>query len=209
LALVAAKVDFADVRIEAGDPADALEYKQNWFQVKDKMHVDMPFPNLPYFMDDKVSYLPQSDTILRYIGRTYKLMGDQGQEHRVDLALDELKDLESGFTSRAYPSGREAVVSWFEEIIVPTKLPQWKAFLGTKKYLTGDCISVADLKLYTFICKLEQIQKDLKPNAGEEWLPANLQAWKKRIEDRPEIKAYLESPNYQVRPMNNPHAKYK
>jgi glutathione S-transferase len=202
LAMVASGADFCDVRIAPGQ-VESDNYKCNWTAVKTGLGKVLAFPNLPYFMDDKVK-LSQSNTILRYIGRTFDLMGVPGQEHVVDMALDELSDLESAFATLCYRDGPEGVAPWYQQEVVG-KLAQWKTLVGDKDYLTGDRMSVADLKLYVFLYKLTVLQKTL----GDESTASKLSAWEpymKRIEETPKIKEYMASPDYQRHPLNNPHA---
>ena len=95
--------DFIDVRVEAGSYPSA-DYKRHWFD--SKAALGMPFGgNLPFFTDgDTGVKLVQSNTILRYCGRKFNLMGDGSTEQTatVDLLLDQLGDFDDGFTGMAY-----------------------------------------------------------------------------------------------------------
>lgn len=199
--------DHTDVRIEPGLPMDN-DYKQAWFSAKQDFieNVNCPqvFPNLPYYMDDCVQ-LTQSDTILRYIGRKYNLMGVPGQEHVVDLVLDELKDFEGQLTGYSYGAGDNAVAAFMESSVC-NKLKQFNKFLKNHDYLTGDKISIADVKLFTFILKLEVIQNKLQTI---DFMNDNtdLESFATRMKSLPSIRSYMESPHYQKVPLNNPHAK--
>jgi glutathione S-transferase len=77
--------------------------------------------------------------------------------------------------------------------------------LQTNDFLTGDRVSVADFKLYSFLCKLRIIQTELSQVTV---LNEELNNFMKRIEELPSIKAYRAGPNYQERPINNPSAKW-
>lgn len=206
LALVAAGVDSVDIRVDPGDMA-AGTYRQTWLEAKKGLYDVLNFPNLPFYFDDKVA-LTQSDAILRHLGRKYDLMGDAGQEHITDLALDEVKDYESSLAAASYGQGPDAVAAWYENM--PPKIAAWKTLLGTKEYLTGSKVSVADFKLYTFLCKLNAIHEQLS-DRGLSPPPksiAELDAYMKRIENIPAIKTYMESEDYMKRPLNNPSAKF-
>lgn len=205
LALAASGADFVDVRIDPGDPASDA-YKKNWFHAKPGMAESLSFPNLPFYFDDKVS-LTQSDAILRHIGRTYDLMGEADKEHILDLAVDEIFDMEVALDPIVYFQDIDAVAKWYEATITQT-LVRWKQVIRSKEFLTGSKLSIADLKLYVFLYKLKVIHGQIKsqfsvPELGPEWV-----AYMKRIEDIPAIKVYMASPIFMLRPLNNPHAKF-
>jgi glutathione S-transferase len=208
LALVFAGVDFVDVRIEA-DEAGSANYKKTWEKAKTGLHKALDFPNLPYYVDEKVS-LTQSDTILRYVGRTYGegLMGQSGQEHVVDLVLDELKDHTGTFVRLAYGKGPDAVSEWFKTQVPPV-LAKFEKLCSGKDFLTGDRPSIADFKLYCFLYNLRVIQTDLGDDTTAGILTKELRSFMARMEELPNIKEYMESPEYMKRPLNNPHAKFK
>lgn len=205
LALVQAQVDFVDVRIQVGDPSSPNS-RSEWFQAKEELKSVLDFPNLPYFFDGDVS-ITQSNAILRCIGRKYNVMGTAGQEHIVDLCLDELSDLEGNIARRSYQDGPEALVQWVEED-VSAIIPKWEKLLGGKTFLTGDAVSIADFKLYVFLFKITKIQNEIRGNKSTEAIPSSMQNFMKRIEELPSIKAYMASPDYQTTPINNPSAKW-
>lgn len=129
LALVQAGVDFVDVRIEAGDPTKN-EYKKAWFDAKPGLAQDvMCFPNLPYYLEDGGVALYQSDAIVRFVGRKYSLLN--GNETKIDVALDELKDLIMGIVGVAYPLGHDGVAAWYNANATLV-LSKWEKFFEGK-----------------------------------------------------------------------------
>ena len=169
----------------------------------------MPFPNLPYFLAPGPVCISHSNTILKYIGRENGLLGPPGKEYIVDLALDQLVDLDNSFVHLAYPKGSEALQIWCLEQ-VPTMLSRWDILLGSQNFLTGDSVTVADLKLYEVLRKIRIVeteicnQKDTSTVGGS----TKLAAFMTRIEAVPSLKSYFESDDYLARPLNNPHAKF-
>jgi len=209
MALVLAGADFCDVRIDAGSP-DSPDYKQAWMKRKPAIGEIMPFPNLPCFLDKSGVCLSQSNTILKYVGRQGGLLGPQGKEYIVDLALDELVDLDNSFVRLAYPGGAEALTVWCEEK-VPAMLSRWDILLGSQNFLTGDSVTVADLKLYEVLRKVRIVEKEVCSQTDPSTVggSSKLAAFMARIEAVPALNAYFKSDDYLARPLNNPHAKFK
>jgi len=214
LALMVAHVDFVDVRIEAGDPSDSASYKQAWMSVKAVLSSRgiLEFPNLPYYMERESEcesvYLVQSEAIVRYVGRKYNLLPTSMPEHRFMMLSEELKDYDGYFISQSYAGGPDAIAKFIMENL-PKKLAVWACIAHRGNALidgTNARINMLDIKLYCFLRKVRfaQVELDLKPSQQEEvWVDAYM----KRVENVPEVKAYLNS-DYLHRPLNNPHAKF-
>lgn len=208
-ALIQANVDFCDVRIDADEPSCA-NFRKCWMDAKAGALQDvLDFPNLPYFLDghgeNKIA-LTQSNAILRHIGRRYNLMGNPCKEHLVDMIVDELSDVESNITRRAYAHGKDAIASWYE-----TDIPDvMKRFLPMidNSFLTGDQVSIADCKFYSFLYKLQLIEDEMGGPKTADIMNDTVRAYMQRFEALPRIKAYMASPDYQKGPLNNRHAKW-
>jgi glutathione S-transferase len=197
--------DWRDVRIDATSPRG----RDPWFQAKAKLASEMDFPNLPYYVDSKV-VLSQSDAILRYLGRTFGLMGDEGQEHRVDVAIEQVKDEEGALSMHSYRTGPTQLLAWFEHGI-ETFLESWVKFFSGRDFVTGTKLSIADLKLYTYLYKLTVVQALLGSEATAAALAGNggwVSDYMKRVEEVPRLKEYMASERYQRRPLNNPSAQF-
>lgn len=207
LALAVAKVDFVDARIEPGDPNDA-SYKKTWLMAKPILGDGIfEFPNLPYYMDNEGTKLTQSEAILKHVGRQYSLLPKTMLEHRFEMLSEEIKDLDGTFIRLSYSIGPDGVKRWIKEDL-PLKMNVWGRIIGDSFTDDGHDtkISILDLKLYCFLRKLKFAQSELSitPSSHEEWVDAYM----KRVEDIQEIKAYVNSPQYLHRPLNNPHAKF-
>lgn len=74
-------------------------------------------------------------------------------------------------------------------------------FLGKNKWLTGDKLTFVDFWLYEVLVWLTTYQKDFLKSYP------NLQDLKKRFEEIPSIKKYINQPNYIKGPCINPLAK--
>jgi glutathione S-transferase len=201
LALVYKGVDFVDVRIQAGAPSSP-DCGAAWGGAKKKLYGIMPFPNLPYFMDDCGVNIAQTNTILHHIARKYELMGVEGQEHMTDYYCDHLTDLECQIIKFSYGAGAPAVFDWYKTS-GPGALKSFSSILKDKRFLTGDVPTVADFKLYVFLYKLTVIQVDLGNPETAGILTEDLKAYMGRIEELPNVKEYIASAEYQKRPINN------
>lgn len=214
LALIAAQVDFVDVRIEAGT-AGTPEYGKGWKEAKhsDEMLKAVPFPNLPYLLhpDFGERALVQSDSILRFIGTNYGLLG--ASPAFTDMYVEHLQDGELAITRASYGAGPDKLLEWYKTD-VPGYLGQFgKLVSGDKKLLSEtDTPSIADYKLYVFLYKMQVIQDQLGDEMTKTILTQDnewCKPYMERIEAVPAIKAYLASEFYQKHPMNNGSAKWR
>jgi glutathione S-transferase len=148
LALAYKGVDFVDVRIKAGAPTSP-DCGAAWGGAKKGLYAIMPFPNLPYLMDDSVT-IAQTNTILHHIARKYDLTGVEGQEHMSDYFCDHLTDLESQIVKFTYGESAAAVFDWYKTS-APGALKSFSSVLKDKTFLTGDLPSISDFRLYVFL----------------------------------------------------------
>jgi len=206
-ALELAGVEYVDVRVEPGPGAAGTpEYKKMWFDRKPAVGENVIFPNLPYMIDGEVA-LAQSNTILKHLGRKFGLMGDPASADIVDLVLDQMADFDGESTGRCYRDF--ASMKAYCEDLLPGKLKDWERLLGDKPFVTGGQISVADLKLYETLRKLQIIE--FQPQINTKTLAgfAKLQAFIKRVEALPAMSAYMDGSTFMPRPLNNEHAQFK
>lgn len=205
-ALELAGVEYCDVRVHWGPGAPGTpEYKQAWFQRKPALAEVVHFPNLPYLLDGDVA-LSQSNTILKHIGRKYDLLGDPSVAHIVDLVLDQTADFDGQSTGLSYSQGLPGLKAYCDGPLRGT-LAQWARLLGGKPFMTGDKVTVADLKIYETLRKLRLIEQQVGTTALAEHPP--LLQFIDRVEALPAMKAYLASSQYMARPLNNEHALFK
>lgn len=83
------------------------------------------------------------------------------------------------------------------------KLQDISTFLGNNNWITGDTITFVDFWLYECLIWYTTFDKDFLNSY------ANLLEAKKRFEDLPAIKKYINEPNYIPGPCINPLAKRK
>eukprot|EP00929_Paragymnodinium_shiwhaense_P115496 TRINITY_DN84422_c0_g1_i1.p1 TRINITY_DN84422_c0_g1~~TRINITY_DN84422_c0_g1_i1.p1 ORF type:complete len:246 (-),score=27.64 TRINITY_DN84422_c0_g1_i1:206-943(-) len=207
-ALELAGVDYVDVRVHWGPGEPGTDgYKKLYFDRKAALDAALNFPNLPYFFDGDIA-LTQSNTILRYIGRKFNLMGEPAKSHIVDLIFDQMSDFDAQSTGLSYREGLPGLKAYCENAL-PGILSQWTKLLGDKPFMTGDSVTVADLKVYETLRKLQLIES--QPEVGTNALSscAPLMGFIERVEALPALQAYKASDRYMDRPLNNEHAKFK
>lgn len=205
-ALELAGADYVDVRVHwgPGEP-HTPEYKKMWFDRKSAISESMPFANLPYLLDGEVA-LTQSNTVLRYLGRKFDLMGDASKTHIVDLILDQTADFDGQSTGLSYREGMDGLRPYIQDKL-PGILSDWAQLLGEGPFMTGDTVTVADLKVYETFRKLRIIESELGMSVLSQF--PTLMRFMGCIEELPAMKAYLESQQFMARPLNNEHAKFK
>ena len=208
LALIAANVDCVDVRIDADTSQDG------WLAAKhtDELEEVLSFPNLPYFLHPALGDrgLVQSDSILRFIGAQYGMLGSSPA--LTDMYLEHLHDAETTIAGLSYGKTLDKVLEWYKGS-VPDYLKSFGKLLMHHKYLSeSEGPSIADFKLYVFLYKLTVIQEQLGDEMTKtiisedaEWI----KTYMGHIEGIPLIKAYLASPSYMKGPLNNPSAKWR
>jgi len=207
-ALELAGQEYVDVRVHygPGEPGTA-EYKKMWFDRKPAVAESVLFPNLPYLLHGDVR-LAQSNTILRYIGRTYNIMAEPSAASIEDLIFDQMADFDGQSTGLSYRDGLPGLKVYCEGSL-PASFSDFVRLLGEKKFMTGDNVTVADLKVYETLRKLKLIEE--QPEVATKSLEScpTLVQFISRIEDLDAMKKYLSSEQYMARPLNNAHAKFK
>ena len=205
LALEYACADFIDVRIEAGDPGRD-SYKAHW--QAQKLACGLPFGgNLPFFIDgDTGVRLVQSNSILRYIGRKFDLMGDGSPEQtcQLDMLLDQLVDYDNGFTGMAYRTFNDGGKATYIADTLPSVLKWLGDALGAKPYLVCGTPTVVDFKAFELMLKYEKAFGD-----GALAAVPNMVAFVDRMKALPTVAAYLASDRCITHPINNHHAQFK
>src|SRR5262245_58613018 len=105
LLLAFAEVPFSETRFGLNaDGSGAPDQSEDWQPVKAKMTV--PFPNLPYLIDsrgEKPVQVTQSNSVMRYLARSFDLYGDNESERvSIDVLQDEAYDFRNQIVKTAY-----------------------------------------------------------------------------------------------------------
>jgi len=152
-----------------------------------KFNLDLAFPNLPWYTDDNVK-LTQSNAIVRHVGRKYNLYGKNTSEaSEIDMLIDTAADILTAIVKIIFSPECDEMVAKHGESMEP-KLKEVANYLGEgKKFLLGDCITIADFPMY--------VSLDWHATLDEGCLakfPA-LDIYLKNVRADPKIKAYLDS----------------
>ena len=212
LALVDAGVDFVDVRIEAGPPDE--NYRKGWKLAKQSIALRqvLTFPNLPYLFHPDLGDqgLVQSDSILRFIGKTYGRMGKEPA--LTDMYIEHMYDFDMEFTNIAYDLGPEATLTWLKNKL-PMILKSMEKVIAENHYLSGQADpSMADWKWYVFLYKMKMIHEQLGDESTGSILRGNknwVASYMQRMESIPSVKQYMESSSYMRHYLHSPHAKWR
>lgn len=181
-----------DVRYKLG-PAPDYD-KSDWFNVKFKL--GLPFPNLPYYVDDKVK-LTGTNAIFRYLGAKYNLAGaDATARATCDLMLEQAMDLRNNFVGLCYGPDFAANKAGYI-LSARATVKTWEAFLGSRKFFTGATPTVADFHVYEMLDQHQLMDPAIMADC-----PA-LRKFCDNFRQLPAIKAYLASDKFKARPVNN------
>lgn len=188
--------DFEEVQYEIGGPT-------NDWHGRDKAVSPLEFPNLPYLFDGEVK-LSQSNVILRYIGRKYGLDGKTETENiRIDLTEQQVQDDLNAFTKLYYtPTTTKETLDEFRDTTAKDHLSDLSKFLGQNDFFSGAGISYADFKAYEYLYIISLFAPD-HVSAHK-----NLVNFLKRIEDLPNVSAFIASDKYIPWPISAPFAKW-
>lgn len=192
--------EFEDIRYKVGD---APEYnRDDWFNVK--FTLGLPFPNLPYYIDDEVQ-ITNTNAIFKYLGRKYKLDGDTAKEKvDCDVGLEVVMDLRNGFVGICY-SNAEKFKENRETYVknATAKIAALDKFLGDKSFMAGSKLTVCDFHLY------EMLDQHLvfEPSILNDF--PKLTEYHQRFQELPGIKEYLKTGKVKATPLNNKMASFK
>ncbi|CAG7818608.1 unnamed protein product, partial [Allacma fusca] len=189
-------VKYEDKRYPYG-PGPTYDTK-SW--LAEKFELGLAFPNIPYFIDDKVK-LTESRGILKYIART---RGPQlVPSDAVTLAVaDEIEgvgaDLQRTLIDVTY--GRTTYEAVKET--VELKLKYVNNFLDGRQYVAGNQLTYVDFFLYEILFQYgrfgETVKNDiLKPHQ-------NINNYVRSFESLPKLKGFIQSTSKNV--VYSPHA---
>jgi glutathione S-transferase len=162
--------------------------KSSWFDVKDTVMGDFPFPNLPYLIDGDVK-LTQSNAILRYIARKAggTMMGSTAEEiAHCEFMLENAMDFRNKTTGLAYctfggKTYEDEAAKYKTDYLAPL-LAKYSKFLGDKPWWAGSCITACDFPMYELLDQNRMMH-------GDEVLPENIKAFMARFIALPQVKA--------------------
>ena len=121
-----------------------------WNDVKEKL--DFDFPNLPYYMDGRVS-ITQSNAILRYIAAQHGLIGTTEAEQAncmemQDVAMDfRNAAVRLFYNRRNYEEAKSKYLSSY----LPTTLKRFETRLSKHAWFCGENLTFVDFVLYELI----------------------------------------------------------
>jgi len=192
--------DFEDVRYTVGPPPQMS--RESW--LKEKFTLGLEFPNLPYYIDDKVK-LTETNVIFRYLARKYNLYGDDNATAaKIDLILDVTMDFRNGFVRLCY-SPEEKFNDDKEKYLksAQEKMEKFEAVLGDQKFFAGDKVTMADFHIYEILDQHFVFHDQLFNTCPK------LKQFCQRFRELPAIAKYLASDKFAERPVNNPSAAWK
>lgn len=129
-----------------------------------KPNVGLDFPNLPYLEVDGFK-MSESSAILHYVSKKFKpsLLGKTAEEEAKILEIiNVLGDVRKEFFQAVYASDvKEKFQAFNSNQSASTKIGLIAKYLGDKKFLLGDEISLADICLSTFLFTLNKMYKSV------------------------------------------------
>jgi len=176
--------------------------RQQWMEVKPKL--GLTFPNLPYYIDGKFK-LTESNAILHYIGAKHKLCGSTIEESAmIDMILGHAYDWRQSVSRLVYnpanKSNFEELKANFFKDEYSRYLQDFEDFIGNKKFIMGENITIADFVVYE-ILDVAQIMFPTCLNSAP-----NLKKYTATIEAIDQIAQYVKTSRYIKRPINNINA---
>lgn len=179
LILAQAGVDYEDIRVE----------KEKWSGMKNST----PFGGLPTLEVDGVT-LCQSIPIARYLARKYGLHGKTEMDQaKIDMLVGCIRDAMapgSAIFRESDPTKKEVLRKKYEEEQLPEKMAMLEKLLiandGGDGYYVGKELTWADLCFLDFTFNPPSFEVDLHLEKYPK-----LKALKKRVEDAPNIAAWI------------------
>ena len=212
--LACAEVPFSEIRVgvlQDGTLLDENKEGDDWTQIKAEL--EMPFPNLPFLIDEgqqPVIRISQSNAILRYLARKFDLYGDSDLERmEIDVLQDEAYDFRNSIIDTAYTLG-EGYAKVFEEFkanALPRHLDRFEQYLKNRTrqtYFVGSRLSLIDCLLYELVWQMTL----MVPGSVSQNSRPTLNAFLEAFEEIPQIKKYMQSDHYIKRPINSPWASF-
>ena len=182
-----------------------------WFSKKPALKEKNAFMNLPYVKDGD-NIVTQSNACLSYLGRKFKLNGDNDQElTKVEQAICQAFDLRNDAV-RLFYSPKEAFAANIDGFLQNSvnahyeKFNLWLEQQGTK-FLVKNEPTVPDFHLAELIDQIETLATRENKTSPLEAFP-KLKAYFHDFQNLPQIQKYLASDFHKL-PINNPSASFR
>jgi len=212
--LVNAGVPFSEIRLgvlQNGTLLNENREGEDWGRVRATL--DMPFPNLPYLIDNSHEppvKLSQSNAILRYLARRFDFYGDSESDRiEIDVLQDEAYDFRNEIIDAAYTLGEDYAAKFesFSINTLPHYLDSFETYLAQREnkfFFVGNRLSLVDFILYELFWQMTL----MVPNSISESNRSTLFAFIKAFEKEPGIASYLKSEYFIEHPINSPWASF-
>jgi glutathione S-transferase len=211
--LAYAEVPFNDTRYGLRpDGTPVADELKDWQDVRGTL--GLAFPNLPYLIDSRGKAevrVTQSNSVMRYLARSFGLYGDSESDRvMIDILQDEAYDLRNQIVKTAYTpeEGFEKALAEFTATAVPRYLDGFERHLaarGESPHFVGSRISHVDFILYELVWQTSVMVPGSVTRAHRPRLHAFIEAFAKI----PSIAAYMARDTYIERPINSESASFK
>ncbi|GAB6026915.1 Glutathione S-transferase Mu 4 [Chamberlinius hualienensis] len=169
--------------------------KSTWFN--EKFNLNLDFPNLPYYVDDKYR-ISQSSTILRYIGRKYNLAGSTEDERvRAELVEAQLYDYRAKYVETVYSGDKFEEYKATYPAVLTDALKSLSDFLGDRKFFAGDNLTFVDFLAYEYLYQNRKFQPAVFDSFD------NIKQFLQRFEALPRVAEYIKTAPASKYALNN------
>ncbi|CAE1296455.1 GST [Acanthosepion pharaonis] len=157
---------------------------------------------LPYLIDGDIK-ITQSNAILRHIARKHNLDGkDEKSKVLVDVMENQAMDFRNGFVRLCYgPDFEKNKEAYLKNVV--SMLELFEKYLADKTWFAGNEITFVDFVMYELLDQHKLFDAKLLSSKPK------LTAFLDRFEALPQIKAYMATPCFMARPVNNKSANWK
>jgi len=154
--------------------------KAEWWD--EKLKLDLDFPNIPYWIDEKVK-LTEKLAIIKYLCRKHdrSLMPEEPELWKSEMIEGVCCQLWDALGGVAYSGG--PFQHQYFDFVCPSKLVQLEKFIG--KFSLGEELMYVDFLLYEVLYQYQRYNKDILQPFSK------LQAFMKNFENLPRIGAYI------------------
>jgi glutathione S-transferase len=195
-------IEFQDIRYQQKGPEENFD-RSAWTDKKATMEDDFPFINLPYFQNGAVK-LTQSMAILNYIANNYGLNDGKTIEElaNIEMVSHEICDLRTSFVRLCYSPDFCDESKQRYLTFARSKLGRLDKYLGDRKWIVGESISVADFLLFELLahhCQLDSMILGEFPS---------LQSHMNHFQNIEHLKDYMKRSQVHLLPLNNRSAKF-